>query len=151
MGLIDDLGPGPVGLDTAVFIYYIEENPRYLPLVEPLFQAVDAGEIEGVTSAITLVEVLVVPYRSGNASLAERYEELLTRGRGLRLMDLTRPLLRAAAQLRAGTGMKTPDALQVAAALSAGSTALVTNDDRWPEEVAGLRIVQLDSYLGESP
>lgn len=148
MGLIDDLGAGPVGLDTAAFIHYIEENPRYLPLVEPVFQALDAEELAGVTSAVTLLEVLVVPYRSGNTPLAERYEAILTRGRGLRLFDLTRPLLRAAARLRATTGLKTPDALQVAAALSAGSTALVTNDDRWPEEVAGLRIVQLDRYLG---
>lgn len=148
MGLIDDLGAGPVGLDTPAFIYYIEENPRYLPLVEPVFQALDAEELAGVTSAVTLLEVLVVPYRSGNTPLAERYEAILTRGRGLRLFDLTRPLLRAAARLRATTGLKTPDALQVAAALSAGSTALVTNDDRWPEEVAGLRIVQLDRYLG---
>lgn len=148
MGLIDDLGAGPVGLDTQAFIYYIEENPRYLPLVEPVFRAMDSGQIEGVTSAITLVEVLVVPYRSGDAPLGERYESILTRGRGLRMFDLTRPLLRAAAQLRAGTGIKTPDALQVAAALSARCTALVTNDDRWPEEVAGLRIVKLQSYLG---
>ncbi|HSL84955.1 MAG TPA: PIN domain-containing protein [Thermoanaerobaculia bacterium] len=148
MGLIDDLGAGPVGLDTPAFIHYIEENPRYLPLVEPVFQALDAGVLEGVTSAITLLEVLVVPYRSGNTPLAERYEALLTRGRGLRLFDLTRPLLRAAARLRATTGLKTPDALQVAAALSAGSTTFVTNDDRWPEEVAGLRIAQLEGYLG---
>lgn len=145
---MDDLGAGPAALDTAAFIYYIEENARYLPLVEPVFRAMDAAELEGVTSTVTLVEVLVVPYRSGNTALAERYEAILTRSRGLHMIDLARPLLRAAAQLRAATGMKTPDALQVAAALSVESTALVTNDDRWPERVGGLRILQLESYLG---
>ncbi len=29
MGLIADLGRGPVGLDTVVFIYFIEEHPRF--------------------------------------------------------------------------------------------------------------------------
>jgi len=42
--------------------------------------------------------------------------------------------------------MKTPDALQVAAALSAGCTALLTNDDRWPASVGGLRILWIEAY-----
>lgn len=32
MGLIEDVGGGPVALDTAPFIYFIEEHPRYLPV-----------------------------------------------------------------------------------------------------------------------
>jgi len=36
MALIDDLGAGPVGVDTAAFIYFIEENSRCLPVIEPL-------------------------------------------------------------------------------------------------------------------
>ena len=39
MGLIDDLKPGPVALDTQIFIYFIEEERRFLPLVKPLFEA----------------------------------------------------------------------------------------------------------------
>ena len=150
MGLIEDLGPGPVGLDTAIFIYFIEENPDYLALVEPIFQALDSGRLVGVTSAITLLEVLVVPYRVGDAGLAERYEVILTRGRGLRMIELTLPQLRAAAQLRAATGLRAPDALQVSAALSAGCSAFLTNDRRWPERVGGLRILPLESY-GKAP
>jgi predicted nucleic acid-binding protein len=114
VGLIADLGRGPVGVDTAVFIYFIEENLRFLP-------------------------------RAGLRILADRYEELLTRGRGIRLVDLTRDQLRAAAQLRAATGAKTPDALQLAAALGAGCTAFLTSDRRLPS-IPGLRIIQLQSY-----
>ena len=55
----------------------------------------------------------VVPYRIGNADLAQRYEELLTNSRGSAVMDLTRDQLRTAAQLRAAIGVKTPDALQL--------------------------------------
>ena len=78
MGLIEDIGSGPVGLDTAIFIYFIEEHPRFLPVVEPLFVAIDAGPLEGVTSGLTLLETLVVPYRAGDTALADRYEALLT-------------------------------------------------------------------------
>jgi len=119
VGLIEDLRPGPVALDTQVFIYFIEEDKQFLPLVKPLFEAIDHGALLAVTSGLTLMEVLVVPYRTGNFSLADRYEALLTRSRGLRFIDVDRTLLRAAAQLRAAFRLKPPDAIQVAAAMVA--------------------------------
>jgi hypothetical protein len=55
MGLMADLGGGPVGVDTAIFIYFIEERARFLPLVEPLSREVSEGRKELVTSALTLL------------------------------------------------------------------------------------------------
>jgi len=150
VALIDDVGAGPVGLDTAGFIYLIEEHPRFLPLIEPVFAAIAAGRLSAATSAVTLLEVLVVPYRVGDLDLASRYEALLTRSRGLALVDLGRSQLRAAAQLRAlHRGLRTPDALQIAAALAAGCSALVTGDRRLPA-VAGLRVLRLADYGGRT-
>ena len=146
MGLISDLGPGSVALDTSVFIYFIEEEPRFLPHILPLFEEADRGSRVLVTSALTLLEVLVVPYRAGYRQLAERYEQLLTLGRGIRMVDVTRDQLRAAAQLRAATGARTPDALHLVSALSTGCKAFLTNDRRLPP-VPGLRVIQLSSYV----
>lgn len=143
MGLT--IEPGRVGVDTAIFIYWIEEDPRFMPFVEPLFEEVAAGTREIVTSALTLLELLVVPYRAGNADLAQRYEELLTNSRGIAVIDLSRDQLRIAAQLRAATGVKTPDSLQLAAATSAGCTAFLTNDRRIPA-IRGMRVLQLGDY-----
>lgn len=147
MGLIEDLGNDRVALDTAAFICVIEEHATFLPLLLPLFHDADAGRRTLTTSALTLLEVLVVPYRAGNRALADRYEALLTRGRGIRLVDVSREQLRAAAQLRAATAVKTPDALQIVAALSTGCHTLITNDRRLPP-VPGLRILELSSYAG---
>ena len=146
MGLIDDLGRGPVGVDTALFISYIEEHPALLPLIDPIFTAADEGRRVLVTSALTLLEVLVVPYRLGNRALAARYEALLTRSRGVRVVDITRDQLRAAAQLRAVTGVKVPDALQLVAALTEGCTTFLTNDRRLPA-IPGLKVLQLRDCL----
>lgn len=146
MGLMEDVGRGPIGLDTAIFIYYIEEHPRYLPLLEPLFQAIAVGRLRAVTSAVTLLETLVVPYRRGESSLARRYEDLLTRSRGLLLVDLERPLLRATAQLRAVSGLRTPDALQLTAAVTQACTAFVTNDRDFPG-FGGLNVLLLEDYV----
>lgn len=142
MGLNASLGHGPVALDTSIFIYFMERELKWLPVIRPLFAAAASGDSTLVTSSVTLLEVLVVPYRTGDMALAERYEALLTRGRGLALIEMDRPAMRAAAQLRAIYGLRTPDALQVAAALISRSTAFVTNDTRLPK-IKGLPIVQL--------
>jgi predicted nucleic acid-binding protein len=100
-----------------------------------------------VTSSLTLLEVLVVPFRAGNLALADRYEAALSRSRGVRLVGITSAQLRMAAQLRAvHSAVRTPDALQLAAALSAGCSSFVTNDRDLPE-IPGLDVVQLRSYL----
>lgn len=143
MGLIRALGSGRVAVDTAPFIYYIEEHPKYLGLLQPLFLEAATGARELVTSALTLLEVLIVPFRAGDAALAERYELLLTRSRGLKLVDIDTDQLRAAAQLRARYSLRTPDALQLTAALAQRCSAFVTNDRRIPA-LAGLDIIQLD-------
>lgn len=145
MGLVADLGPGSVGVDTAIFIYFIEEHPRFLPLIEPLFREVDKGRRKLVTSALTLLEVLVVPYRSGDHLLAGQYEALLTKSRGVQVAEISRDHLRAAAQLRAATSVKTPDALQLVAAMAGGCPVFLTNDRELPA-IPGIRILQLSSY-----
>jgi predicted nucleic acid-binding protein len=147
MGLMDDLGSNRIAVDTAIVIYFIEAAPVWLKLVTPLFRAADTGQLELVTSSVTLLEVLVVPYRANNEALAVRYEELLTNSRGIRLIDVTRDQVRRAARLRALTGMRTPDALQLSAAQTAGCSVFLTNDRRLPE-VPGLRILQLAAYGG---
>lgn len=57
-------------MDTAVFIKFIEEHPRYLSLIEPLFAEVDTGGRELVTSAHTLLEVLAVPIAQASCNSA---------------------------------------------------------------------------------
>lgn len=147
MGLIADLGRGPVGLDTVVFIYFIEEHPRFLPVVGPMFSAVASGRLPAITSGVTLLETLVIPYRSGNTALAARYEALLTKSRGIRFVDLDRRLLRSAAHLRALFAVRTPDAVQLAAALSGGCSVYLTNDRALPR-IPGLEILQVSDYAG---
>src|SRR5439155_26337683 len=101
MGLMADLGRGPVGVDTVIFIYFIEEHPQFVPLLERLFREVDIGRGELVTWGFTLLEVLVVPYGSGDLLLAGGYEVFFIRSRGVRFAGFSRVILGAAGQLRA--------------------------------------------------
>lgn len=149
MGLIDDLGSGPVALDTPVFIYFIEKHQEFHPVVRPLFAGIDGGTLEAVTSALTLLEVLVLPYRVGDLALARGYEDALRRSR-IRLVQIDTTQLRAAAQLRAvHRAIRTPDALQISAARSAGCSTFVTNDTRLPP-LPGLRVLQIGDYAAKA-
>jgi predicted nucleic acid-binding protein len=147
--LIAAIGAGPVALDTSVFIYFIEGHPLYLPLLRPLFTRIDEGRLAAFTSTLTLLETLVVPYRSRDQSLATKYEAILTNGRGLTLVALDPGVIRAAAQIRAVTGVRTADALQLASAVSMKCAAFVTNDRRLPA-IGGMTILQLDAFAKKS-
>ena len=144
---MDDVGRGPVGIDSAIFIYFIEAHPSYFALVAYICsrRSTRIGARES-TSALTLLETLVVPYRVGDPALADRYELLLSRSRGLKLVDLDHALLRVAARLRADYAVKTPDSIQLAAALSKGCTTFLTHD-RPLSKVQGIRILQIGRYL----
>ena len=144
------LGRGSLALDTAVFIYFMEEHPKFLGVVEPIFNAIDSERVRGVTSALTLLETLVVPYRARDDALAARYETLLTRSRGLRLVEIDRPCLRSAARLRSRHRLRTPDAIQIAAALGQRCPCFVTNDRKLPE-IPGIEVVQLSSLTAGRP
>ena len=60
-----------VGLDTTPLISFIEENPIYLETVRPFFEAMDCGKFSVLTSIVTLLEVLVHPFRRGDIELAQ--------------------------------------------------------------------------------
>jgi len=80
LGLMDDLGGEiRVALDTSPIIYYIEANPTYLKIVEPVFDAIGQGQLLAVTSMVSLIEVLVHPLKSNQLGLANRYRDFLLR------------------------------------------------------------------------
>ena len=47
---MDAVGDEPIATDTAVFITLLEESPVSPPVVEPLFEAIDAGRVRPRTS-----------------------------------------------------------------------------------------------------
>ncbi len=81
-----------VGLDTAPLIYFIEKHPKYTALIHPFFEAVESGDIEVVTSILTLTEVLVHPLRQGNQGLAAQYSKILLNARHLTTLPVSLPI-----------------------------------------------------------
>jgi predicted nucleic acid-binding protein len=134
-----------VFVDTASVIYTIEHHPVYEQLLQPLWDAQAAGSLRVAASERVVLEALVVPVRSGDASLVSDYEALLFQS-ALDLIPITRQTLLHGAELRAGFNLRTPDALHAAAALDAGAALFVTNDPHF-RRVPGLNVAVLDDLL----
>ncbi len=112
-------------VDTAPWIYLLQDHPEFAPRFEGLFAAAEDGRLELALSTITLAEVLTGPYKAGEVALAKRYEKALN---SYSIMPISAAVACQAAQLRAQYGLKLPDAAQLATALDMGAAALVTHD-----------------------
>jgi len=136
-----------IGLDTSIFIYFLENNPKYGPLARITLNGIEQGKWDGVTSTITLMEITVRPWQLGNEMAAREYEAVLVHFPNLSLVDVDRNVARAAAQLRAKYNVSPPDALQVAASLAFGAKAFLTNDKRLAKLQELIDILVLDEFV----
>jgi len=138
-----------IGLDTPVFIYFLENNERYGELARITINGIEKGKREGVTSTITLMEITVRPWQLGREKAAREYEAVLVHFPNLSVVNVDRNVARAAAQLRARYNVSPPDALQVAASLSYGAKAFLTNDKRLSKLQDVIDVLVLDDFLEE--
>ena len=142
MGSLTLPAGGTVYVDAMVVIYTVELYPDYWPLMEPLWLAAKARTLEVLSSELTIMEVLVKPLKTKDAAMIAAFERAFT-GTDMRLLPITQSILRDAAQLRATTKLRTPDAIHAATAKQIGCSLFVTNDVGF-RGVPGLPVVILD-------
>ena len=135
-----------VGFDSSPFIYQFENAPLFADITTAAFDALAAGSIRGITSTLTLLEIIVRLLQLGRQDIADHYERLVGAVPNLEIVDISRPVMRRAAELRAAHEWRLADALQIAACVSAGATAFLTNDRRL-RDVPGLRILALADFV----
>lgn len=134
---------GRVGIDTPVFISHIQQTAPWASAAATLLRAVADGEVQGVTSVVTLLEVTTHPLRLGRPEIADAYEALLGAIDHLAIVPIDPRVARMGAGLRATYGLRTPDALQIAACIAHGAEVFVTNDRRL-RRVSAIEVLLLD-------
>lgn len=145
MGLLVIPSGSKVYVDTSVIIYTFEENIDYFNLLRPLWVKFQAQEIEIISSELVLMEVLVGPLRNKNKALVSDYEQLLLNS-AVQLIPINQSILRQAANLRATTNLKTPNAIHAATAISVNCDLFITNDKSF-RNLSNLSIVILSEVL----
>ena len=135
-----------IALDTPVFIYQLENNPRYAGSTDRVFSWLESAGGRAVTSTITMTELLVQPYRDRDQRRVDEFYGLLSTYPNLEWIAPSLEIADVAARIRATLGLRTPDALQAATALQAGISGLISNDTVF-RRVAGLETIMLDDVL----
>lgn len=134
-------------LDTMLFIYLLEDHPRYADLADSVMELIENGVGIGLTSTLTIAELLTAPAQAGDDKALRDYELYLTNFPNLSIVPLSVDLARRAARVRAETGLKMPDSIQIATAQEAGADIIVGNDKRWRNRTGDLPLALLDDFL----
>ncbi|MBI3583637.1 MAG: type II toxin-antitoxin system VapC family toxin [Nitrospinae bacterium] len=135
-----------VGLDTMLFIYHIEDNPKYAAITERLFDTIEHGSCKAVTSILTLIELLIKPKREGNLIAVGDYRDMILTFPNLMVMDVNLRVSDIASDMRAKYRIRVPDAIQIASAIVGGSQSFITNDEGL-KKVKDVNIILLDEWL----
>lgn len=134
-----------VYLDTAPIIYFIQEDPQYLAAVKEVFLRIDNGAIRAISSFLTLLELLVKPLEVQAYDLVGQYRDLLRSC--LTLYPVEQIVSEKAAELRAKYRYRTPDAIQIATALSFGAQLFITNDLELKKKIHEIEVLNLSDLV----
>lgn len=151
-GLRAAFAPGsPIVLDSSAVLAYLNGTDVVASAAAIVIdELVAEGANAAVVSALLATETLVRPFRAGTAAIGT-VETFLRHFPNLRIRDVDYDIAREAARVRALTGLKTPDAIVLATALTERIDTIVANDDRWQTAIARLgatlTLVHLDAYL----
>jgi len=106
-----------------------------------VFRWLTTAKASAVTSTVTMLELLVHPYREEDQDGVDAFYGLLSTFPNLNWVGTSLDIADQAARLRAEHNLKTPDAIQAATALLSQATGLISNDP------AFLRLKQLEVLI----
>lgn len=134
-----------VYLDANIFIYTLEGMEPWADLLSDVFVGLTIGELSAVTSSLSLSECLVLPFKQNKNELVAVYREALLSSHYLTTAPIDDRVLILAANIRAQTGLKLPDAIHAATALTQQCTAMLTNDPGF-KRVPGIQLFLLSDW-----
>jgi len=136
-----------VGLDSAVFIYYLNRQKPYFPLCLEILKRIEAGRLRGVISVVNEMEMLAIAPTESREQMVNDVERLLDRLTNLDILSVDRAIARRAAELRAHARVRGLDALVAATALSSGCGFLLGNDAEFARRVTDITYILLDDFV----
>jgi len=138
---------GSLFIDTSIAIYLLEAHPEFGSLAKQVVEAYQSGSVSGYTSVVTVTETIAKPAALGDEAYIQRCLKFLEEDPTLTLVEITPLVAERAGRLRGKyRKLRTADAMQLAAAILAGTEAFVTNDVGL-KRVDEIRIIVLRDYL----
>lgn len=129
-------------LDSSAAIYYFEGDANSQKAVRDVLQRLknQSPSCEIAVSRLGVMECRVKPLRDNARSLLAAYEAFFAQ---CRIVELTAAVVDTATTLRAAYGLKTPDALQAASAMSLGEDVVFVTADLGFARLSGLKALKV--------
>lgn len=133
-------------IDTNIVIYFLEGDEVFEGISREVFSIIERGEAKGFISVISVAEILVKPMKLCNSQLVEKINRFLNIFPNLYIHGIDRSIAIEAANIRAVTGLKMPDALIIASA-KVLNCAIVGTDSQWNKKNLGLDFYNVGEYV----
>lgn len=134
-------------LDTSCLAAYLGHEPTSAVAALVVDGFIRSGRNRAVVSVVTAAELLVRPLRVGARDVERAILELLRTFPNLEIVNVDLTIARLAAEIRALTGLRAPDALILASGFDRGAQLALSDDAGWPErlthEAAMMNVVAL--------
>lgn len=135
----------PIAIDSSALIAYFSDEELLAGLVGQVLES-DALIL---ISTITLSESLARMIQLHGRAAAEKISVSLQESSSIYLTPFGTMQLVEAAEIRAETRLKLPDAAIVATARVAGAIGIIGNDRAWKNKTLGIRYIHLDDVIRE--
>jgi len=122
-------------LDANIFIFFFQGSPSVSERVRHLLEALRNHPGRGVTSELTLAEVLAEPDRPHTPAMKRAYLDLIVWSDFIELVPVSRDVLYESAELRSihrsarGKKLDLPDAIHLTTAIQKRCRYFVSGDD----------------------
>jgi predicted nucleic acid-binding protein len=134
--------------DSMLFIYWIEDHPKYAPRLARILEKMRERDDTLCTSTFTVGEVLSGAYKRNDSILVARIRELFADPE-IETMPFTTATADTYASIRARLGLSPADAIHLASAAEASTDVFLTNDNALVgKRVPGIQFVaKIDTDL----
>lgn len=141
MGKVGILPADIIGLDTNIFISAFNKGDVLGKKAIELLDEIKQNSPRVYISVLVFQEFLVKIFAGGLEKDAALYEDFITAGGFFTPVDVDREIARKAAKIRAEyPNVRTPDAIHLATALSAGVKTFFTFEKKLPKKISNLQI-----------
>jgi predicted nucleic acid-binding protein len=113
--------------DTMLFVYWIEDHPRYAKLIRQLVQKMEKRRDQLCTSTFAVGEALVGPRKAGSGGAATRMLSVF-RSPFVEVIPFGLEAAEHYASIRANQSISAPDAIHLACAAQASVDLFLTDD-----------------------
>ena len=135
-----------IGLDTMCFIYQYANHPTYAPLTNAIIKRLSQDKLYATTSIITVIETLTLPEKANQVELVRNYQKVFEQLPNLSIVAVDYHLALLASKLRSNyPNIRTPDAIQLSAAILNQCDIFVTNDKQL-KQVTQIKVCLLSDY-----